>query len=155
MPLVWKEMAEVEFWIVGSNPPSDLRALSNHDRRVMVTGFVPQVQDVLKTMTTVLCPWRGTYGFRSRLVEVMALGVPVIASPDAVHGMDMTEGEGIFLRERPAEMALVALQILRDPALAQQQSHRARRQIEQRYGYQTTYQRLAHEIRQFVIHRRG
>jgi len=49
---------------------------------------------VLKTITVLLCPFTGTYGFRSRVIEAMALGIPVVATPDAVHGMDLTIRKG-------------------------------------------------------------
>ena len=68
MPIVWKKWPLAEIWLVGSNPSDDLRALQR-DPRVRVTGFVDDVQSVLRTMTAVLCPWEGTWGFRSRLIE--------------------------------------------------------------------------------------
>jgi glycosyltransferase involved in cell wall biosynthesis len=82
MPSIWKHSPGTELWLIGSHPPERLRALAC-DPRIKVTGFVPDVKPLLSTMTAVLCPWKGTYGFRSRLVEVMALGTPVVATPDA------------------------------------------------------------------------
>src|SRR5690606_14691233 len=70
MPTVWAHFPDVELWIVGSRPPATIQALAEQDSRVTVTGFVERVQDVLQTMTAVLCPWTGKYGFRSRLIEV-------------------------------------------------------------------------------------
>ncbi len=146
LPRVREEMPEVELWLVGSDPPASLSALAETDRRLRVTGFVDDVQKLLRTMTLVLCPWTGTYGFRSRLVQVMALGVPVIASPDAVAGMDLTSGDGIFLAEGAGAMAEAALALLRDPELARQQADSARRVVESRYSFEATYGRLASEL---------
>src|SRR5262249_29035716 len=87
MPEIWRRFPDAEFWIVGGNPPETIRALGS-DSRVKVTGFVENVQPVLSRMSLLLCPWSGIFGFRSRLIEAMALGVPVVTSPDAVYGME-------------------------------------------------------------------
>ncbi|NDJ34788.1 MAG: glycosyltransferase [Chloroflexi bacterium] len=146
MPLIWQDRPETELWIVGSGPPADIRALADADPRVRVTGFVDDVQRVLATMSVVLCPWEGTYGFRSRLIEVMAVGVPVVASPDAVYGMGMHAGRGIFLPEDDAGMAQAALDLLRDPDFARAQSQAARAQVVDSFSYEATYIKLARDL---------
>jgi glycosyltransferase involved in cell wall biosynthesis len=145
MPRIWQEHPDTEFWIVGSKPPDFIRGLAR-DSRVHVTGFVEQVQDVLKTMSLVLCPWSGTYGFRSRVVEVMSLGVPVAASNDAVYGMGFEVGQGIVLANTPAEIAGLALEWLADEKELNHQSLLARQQMEEKFSYEATYVRLSHEL---------
>jgi len=155
MPLVWREVPEAELWLVGSNPPSFLAALPKNDPRVKVTGFVPKVQDILKTMSVVLCPWQGTYGFRSRVVEVMALGVPVVASPDAVDGMELQHAAGIFLERQERNMAAVSLLLLTDRGFAQAQSRSARREIEARFSFPSCYSSLARDLGRLVFRAAG
>ncbi len=150
MPAIWRQIPNAELWIVGSDPPNFLRALAEKDRRVIVTGFVEHPQNVLQTVSALLCPWSGTYGFRSRLIEVMALGVPVIASPDAVYGMDMKIGQGIFLEDSHEGIAARALRLLANKTLLEQQSRLARKQMEESFSYEATYARLAEELLKFV-----
>jgi glycosyltransferase involved in cell wall biosynthesis len=138
MPVIWEQFPDVELWIVGNDPPAIIKDLER-DARMHVTGFVENPQDILKTMSLVLCPWSGTYGFRSRLVEVMALGVPVVASQEAVFGMCLDEGQGIVLAETPAAMAERALNWISNPMELQQQSLLARSQMERKFSYQVTY----------------
>jgi polysaccharide biosynthesis protein PslH len=149
MPLIWQHIPDAQFWIVGSNPPPSIQSIPTRDPRVTVTGFVQDAPTVLGSMSAVLCPWVGTYGFRSRLVEVMALGVPVIASPDAVYGMDMDEARGIFLRQTDAEMASACLHLLQDQNFASRQSQLARQQIEEKYSYEATYGKLADDLSRY------
>jgi len=145
MPLIWEQFPLVEFWIVGSNPPGFISDLER-DQRVHVTGFVDQPQAILKTMTLVLCPWSGTYGFRSRVVEVMALGVPVIASSDAVYGMGFDKGSGIIWGNDSAEMATNAVNLLHDESELHRQSYLARLQVEEKFSYEATYFKLSAEL---------
>jgi len=138
MPVIWQTFPDVELWIVGSNPPDFIKNLER-DPRVHVTGFVERPQDVLQSMALVLCPWSGTYGFRSRVVEVMALGVPVVASRDAVHGMGFIEGQGIVTFDTADAMGQQAMRFLVDESALQIQSRAARQQIEQNFSYEATY----------------
>ncbi|MEM6325517.1 MAG: glycosyltransferase family 4 protein [Bacteroidota bacterium] len=147
MPEVWREHPEAELFIIGSKPPDFLRALAEADPRVTVTGFVPRVQDVLGRATVVVCPWEGTYGFRSRLVEVMALGVPVITTPDAVFGMDLEHERGLLLAEDLTGLIQETLRLLADSAFASRQSALAREETERRFSMESTYGALADWLR--------
>jgi len=145
MPAIWQRFPDAELWLVGSNPTDRLRSLTS-DPRVKVTGFVDNVQDVLKTMSLVLCPWSGTYGFRSRIVEAMALGVPVVASPAAADGMELEPERGILFGATDAELAHQSLRLLAEPAFALTQSRSARQTVERLYSLESTYGRLFNEL---------
>ena len=150
MPIIWREYPNIQLWLIGSNPPEFLLELAKNDHRVKVTGFVERIQDVLSKVSIVLCPWSGTYGFRSRLVEVMALGVPVVASSEAVHGMQLEAGRGIFLEETPEHMARACVNLLRQPDFAKHQSRLARQLVEEKFSYEITYGKLANYLFEFL-----
>ena len=154
MPVIWQRFPDAELWLVGSNPTERLRNLTS-DPRVKVTGFVDAVQDVLKTMSLVLCPWAGTYGFRSRIVEVMALGVPVVATPAAVDGMELESGRGIILADSDEALAEQALELLSAPNQLEAQSRLARLEMERLYTLEHTYGRLMTELHDWLEQRRA
>jgi len=150
MPRIWNTMPEVEFWFVGSQTPAFIAALAA-DPRVHVTGYIEHPAEVLGTMTLILCPWSGgTHGFRSRLIEAMALGVPVIANQDAVYGMGMEPGRGIFIEESDDDFAAMALKLLSDPNLACEQSRLAREQVEEKFSFEATYGQCARQMREMI-----
>jgi glycosyltransferase involved in cell wall biosynthesis len=153
MPQIWKRFPDAELWLVGSNPSERLRRLTS-DWRVHVTGFVERVQDVLCTMSLVLCPWSGAYGFRSRIVEVMALGVPLVATPEAVDGMELESGRGIILANSDHDLAEGALGLLSAPNQLKTQSRLARSEMERLYNLDNTYGRLMTELRDWLAERK-
>ena len=146
MPRVWESEPRAEYWIVGSNPPPEIRDLAASEPRVRVTGFVEDVVPLLQSMTLVVCPWKGTYGFRSRLVQVMALGLPVVTSPDAIWGMDFQHGKGILLADDGESFAKQAVELLRNTDLAQSQGILGRQAVEDKYSFEATYGQLTREI---------
>jgi glycosyltransferase involved in cell wall biosynthesis len=141
MPQIWRRMPEAELWMIGSDPPAFIRDLQE-DPRVKVTGYVERVQEALHSMSLILCPFVGTFGFRSRLIEAMALGVPVVATRDAGHGMALENERGIFLLNSDAEMAKACLNLLDDQQFALKQSRLARKQVEEKFSFEATYGKL-------------
>jgi glycosyltransferase involved in cell wall biosynthesis len=152
MPRVWKKFPNAELWLVGSGPSEQLRRLAS-DPRVKVTGYVEGIQDVLRSMSLVLCPWSGTYGFRSRIVEVMALGVPLVATPSAVDGMELKSGRGIILAESDDAISQSAMDLLSEPAQLETQSRLARAEMERLYDLEKTYSRFMGELREWLAGR--
>lgn len=149
MPLIWKERPETELYIIGNSPRKVLLDLQA-DKRIKVTGFVEDVKEAIRHLSAVFCPWEGTYGFRSRLIEVMAVGVPVIVSPDAVFGMEMDLGEGIYFAENEAEFARHALELMNNSDTLQEQSRRARSEAERKFSYENTYVKGVKEIAEWA-----
>lgn len=150
MPIIWEKIPDVEFWIVGANPSDGLRDLPRRDSRIKVTGFIEDIKTVLSSATVILCPNKGTYGFRSRVVEAMALGVPVIASEDAVYGMGLENGKGIVICADAKSIAAAAVQCIRYPEIARGQSLLAREEVERKYSSQHTYEKITDFLLSFV-----
>jgi glycosyltransferase involved in cell wall biosynthesis len=143
MPLVWSAMPEAEFWIVGSNPPPALLEIARTDERVLVTGFVEDVGATLGSMSVVLCPWRGRFGFRSRVVEAQAIGVPVVATAEAIDGMDLRADVDVLVADTPEKMASAASLLAKDRDLSFRISRSARQRVEELYSFDATYGKLA------------
>jgi glycosyltransferase involved in cell wall biosynthesis len=153
MPRIWERFPDAELWFVGVNPPASLLALTR-DPRVRVTGFVPDAGKVLATMFCVVCPWSGTYGFRSRLVEVMSVGAPVVASRDAVSGMELEHGKGVLLADDDEGLARLVNGLLENVPFAQEQSRLGRARVEELFSVEKTYGRWMREMSEW-LHRRG
>jgi glycosyltransferase involved in cell wall biosynthesis len=141
MPLIWQQRPEVELWIVGSNPPDSLLNATAGEPRITVTGFLEDPRSTLASASLVLCPWTGTYGFRSRIVEVLGLGIPVVCSQDAVAGMQLLPG-GFVPRETAEDMAEEAIRLLSPSGFVLEASIAARSAAEA-LSIGSTYEQLA------------
>src|ERR1700752_294681 len=149
MPRIWEKFPKAELWLIGSNPPERLKVLSS-DPRIKVTGYVDEVGKRLGQMSVVVCPWTGRYGFRSRLIEVLATGVPLVASNDAVWGMGLTHGEGIMLGSTEQELIEHALRIIQEPAFAKDLSSAGRQWVEDNFSFENTYGKFGIELSQWL-----
>lgn len=152
MPIVWDHDPDCRLWLLGSNPPEDIRALAA-DERVWVPGFVEDLAATLHRVRAVLCPFTGTYGFRSRIVELLSAGTPVVCSPDAVYGMGLAEAGAVAVGDDSEALARLAIELLDHPDRAQELSRTGRRAVEDRYSFDATYGHLADELATFAASR--
>ena len=145
MPIIWSKIPSAEIWLIGSNPRKELLSIASSDSRIYVTGYLQDPRQTLSEITA-FCPWKGIFGFRSRIVELMALGIPVIASPDAVAGMGLEAGNGLFLAENEEGFAEFGCRLGLDPTEAAETSKIARKEAERLFSTKATYGNLFTEI---------
>ena len=63
-------------------------------------------------------PLRWGSGVRMRILEAWARGVPVVATPEAAHGLDVRDGRELLVAATPADFAAAIERLHADPALA-------------------------------------
>lgn len=146
MPRVWNKHPDAEYWMIGGSPTEELRKLAETDMRFKLTGFVENLSSTLGQVSVLVCPWHGTHGFRSRLIEVMAVGVPVVATFDAVYGMRLEADQGLRLAETASEMADHVIDWLSSPEDLAEQGARARQQVQAKLSYENTYLCFAQDL---------
>lgn len=93
-------------------------------------------------------PWeRGKCGYK--LVQYMACGLPVVASPVGINARIVAPGVNGFLATSPAQWEQALVQLADDPALRQRLGQAGRALVETRYSLQVAAPRLAnwlHEL---------
>jgi len=83
---------------------------------------------------------RGKCGYK--LIQYMACGLPVIASPVGVNTRIVAEGITGFLASSSQEWAAAVLKLSADPALRSRLGTAGRQKIEQEYSLQVAAPRL-------------
>ncbi len=86
VPLLRARVPGVTFWAVGANPTAEVRALATFEG-VFVTGRVEDVRPYVAHASVIVCPLRIARGIQNKVLEGMAMGRPVIASPGAFEGI--------------------------------------------------------------------
>lgn len=90
-PRVRQTQPEAELFIVGHSPAPALVAAGQRPG-VMVTGFVEDVRPYLERAAVFAAPLRFGAGIQNKVLEAMAMEVPVVASPLAADGLNTEEG---------------------------------------------------------------
>jgi polysaccharide biosynthesis protein PslH len=112
MPLVWQQLPRAQLALVGGGlqqPPSD-------DPRVQTLGFVPDLRDAYANASCAVVPLLEGGGTPLKLIEALAYGLPVVATPRAAAGLRLRDGEHCLIAGDAHAFAAALVRVLRDGA---------------------------------------
>jgi polysaccharide biosynthesis protein PslH len=128
--------------VLGAGPPDDIRGLAR-EGRVTVTGFVEDVREFIARSLVLILPLSLSGGFRSRVVEAMAMGVPVVGTRNALDSVGLTHGVHGYISDDDAEIAGCAVRLATDRDLRKRMSARCVRLASEAFSIGNTYGRLS------------
>ncbi len=136
LPQLLNSLTSVKMQLVGNAPPPALLALAGTRGGVQieVTGRVPDVRPYLARASAFVCPLRMGAGIKNKVLEALAMGCPVVATPLSLDGIAALDGEQV-LAASETTFASRILELLADPALQARLSSGGRRLIETQYSW--------------------
>nr|WP_255356143.1 glycosyltransferase [Haloarcula sp. CBA1127] len=144
-PIIRSRYPTAEFQVVGTDP-SDRVASTDARPGVTVTGFVDDPAEYLDRADIVVAPMRHGSGLQNKVLEAMALGRPVVATPLAREGINALDGKHIVISDTATEFANAIDQLLSDADKRRAIGTAARTLVEQRY----TWAQIGSELRDRV-----
>jgi glycosyltransferase involved in cell wall biosynthesis len=134
VPRLRSGLPEAELRLVGARPAGAVRALARGPG-VSLAAAVPDMAPELARASVAIIPMRAGSGVQNKVLEAMAVGTPVVATPRAAAALDAQPGEHLLIAEDAEGLAAAALTLLRDPARARTLARAARALVEQRYRW--------------------
>ena len=145
-PLIRQKLPEAVFEIVGRYPPKAVRRLGQMDG-VQVVGEVADVRSYVVGADVSVAPMRIARGVQNKVLEAMALGVPVVATPAAIEGIDVCNGEEVLIATSAGEFAQQVLQLLSNAELRKTITKKARNKMNQSYNWDLVGSKLEKLLR--------
>jgi polysaccharide biosynthesis protein PslH len=133
LPLIKEVYPDVTLTLIGKNPPSDLQKYS--DKGVNIIGYVPKVQPYLNKAALYIAPLFVGSGIRIKILEAMAIGLPVVATSIASEGIYGNDEDGLFIRNGEEEWAETIVSLLKDPENTSKLRSRAQSFIRENYSW--------------------
>jgi glycosyltransferase involved in cell wall biosynthesis len=156
MPLVWAQRPDATIWIVGKEPPAEIRGLAYRNgnlNRVVVTGTVPDIRPFLHHATVAVAPILYGAGIQNKLLEAMASGTPVIASPQAMAGLPAQSSESALVADGPESFAAAIVRLLGDKAARITLGQRGRCYVEEHHAWPNVVTQLEGIYRDAIAER--
>lgn len=141
LPLIRRTVPDVHLTICGSRPSKPVLRLASLPG-VEVTGRVPDVRPYLDRAEVFIAPLRLARGIQNKVLEAMAMGLPVVASTTVANGAAIPEGEGIVAADTPAAFAAHVVRLLGDAPYRLAMAARARAAVEQTYDWPSQFAAL-------------
>lgn len=143
MPRVWAERPQARVQIVGQDPPPAIvsRARAQPDR-VAVTGWVQDLRPFLGRATVAAAPIVYGAGIQNKVLEAMAMGAPVVTTPNGTSALDVESGREALVADEADGLALAILRLLDDAPLREKVSRGGRLYVEQNHNWDQVARQL-------------
>ncbi len=140
-PLLRQRRPQMKLLIVGADPIPAVRQLGALPG-VTVTGSVPDVRPHILRSAAMVAPLHIARGTQNKILEAMAMGVPVVSSRIAAGGVDAVEGEHLLVADTPQQYAEAIVRLAEDPGERARLARAGRERMLSHHAWPKSMQRL-------------
>ncbi|MEX0895694.1 MAG: glycosyltransferase family 4 protein [Patescibacteria group bacterium] len=134
-PKIKSETPDSKLWIVGSAPTPDIFAYQETDENITVTGNIPDIRDAFTKSHVLLAPVFSGKGTRYKILEALASGTPVVATPVAVEGLQVEERKHVLIGTSDKKLAALTTELLNTPSLRAQLAKEGKKFVQKNYDW--------------------
>jgi glycosyltransferase involved in cell wall biosynthesis len=145
LPAVRQRVPAAHVTIVGKNPPPEVLALARTQPHVEVAANVRDVVPYFRGAHVLAVPLEAGGGTRLKILEAFATGLPVVSTPVGCEGIDGVHGQHLLIADR-AQFADAVVQVLLDPASAQERAARAQELARRAYDWSAVGRRAVEAV---------
>jgi glycosyltransferase involved in cell wall biosynthesis len=113
LPLIKMQLPDVRLYIVGQKPHRRLEALRDNEH-IALTGWVADVAPFLHAAAVYVAPLRMGSGTRLKILEAMAAGCAITATPLAAAGLPDEARSALVIAETAAQMSEAITDLLQN-----------------------------------------
>jgi glycosyltransferase involved in cell wall biosynthesis len=97
----------------------------------------------LAKATVMVLPLNVAGGFRSRSIEVMAMGIPIVGTSQALSNLELENGKHGYISDFDNEIANYLIKLLTNIGQLQKMSKACKEFVTKKYSIETTYGKLS------------
>ena len=106
---IWEKITQkhqdLKLYIVGKNPDARLQAFAAKDKRIILTGFVEQVEPYFSKSRVFITPLRFGSGIKVKVINSLYRGIPTVTTSIGTEGLRVKDDEHIFIKDNPTDFA--------------------------------------------------
>jgi glycosyltransferase involved in cell wall biosynthesis len=139
----------VELIVVGSGATTELRSLAQRPGFMLVED-PPNIREVAATASVSIVPLRLDPGTNLKVLDSMALGLPVVSTSVGCAGISVKDGENLVIRDDAVGFAEAVGQLLGSANLWRRIRQNGRATVEERYRWDSVLLPLEAALRSVV-----
>lgn len=140
-PLLKLRKPNLKLLIVGADPSPEMIKLGQLPG-VTVTGSVPDVRPYIRGSALMVAPLNIARGTQNKILEAMAMGVPVVTSTIAAGGVDAESVTHFLVADSAQDYARAVLSIIDNPAERDRLAVSGRERMLSHHAWPKSMQRL-------------
>ncbi|MCY1526061.1 sugar transferase, PEP-CTERM/EpsH1 system associated [compost metagenome] len=115
MPMVWRKRPEIRLYLLGNNPPPELR--SRQDDRIIIPGFIEDVSNYFLKAKIFVAPLRYGAGMKGKIGQSLSFGLPIVSTSIGTEGMNLKDNISVLEANNAADFADKILRLYEDSEL--------------------------------------
>ena len=119
--------------------PDEVRAELENVKGLCLLGEVESTAAVMATWQFTLCPIAFGTGLKTKVLEAMAAGLPVLTNETGAEGINAQNGKELFSLQDAAALAATAEKLLLDPALCHQTGAAAKQFVSTHFDWSIVF----------------
>lgn len=139
-PKVVQKVPNIKLYIVGSGVTKAVEDLKNNN--IIITGEVEDIRQYLKKPNIFVAPVRLGGGIKGKVLEAMAMGVPVVATKEAISGIDYSIGNFALISDDIDIFADNVVKLYNNETMYKALSDNSRKIVEANYDWKKIVEKL-------------
>ncbi|MBU1101710.1 MAG: glycosyltransferase [Bacteroidetes bacterium] len=131
-PIILKKIPSIIFYIVGNNPPEEIKRLNS--KNIIVTGWVPEIKPYLDKCRVSVVPLRFGAGMKGKVGETLSNGVPMVSTSIGAEGIGIENNVHSFITDESKEFAEFTVKLYQDETIWSQFSKNGKKLIDSNYS---------------------
>ncbi len=130
---------EYRFYVIGACPEK-VEKTYEKNKNIIFCGRVEDLREYVEKTVVFLSPIAYGTGIKTKIVEAMAMGMPVVTNSVGAEGICAVNNKDFIVREKPEEIAIETDRLLENLELASNIGENARKFAEENFRWEKIFE---------------
>jgi glycosyltransferase involved in cell wall biosynthesis len=131
-----KTYPDLKMYLVGKKPTARIKRLVRDRKGIILTGYVNDIRPYLEKATVGVYPMRIGTGIKDRVLEAMAMELPVVTTVRGAYGIEIENNKNGIIAGKTTSFVDIILDLLSNRTLRKKMGQEARKTILADYTWQ-------------------
>lgn len=128
---------EIKLYLIGHIPDYLLTMIKSN--QIKALGYVDDLFRTVLSTEVYFAPLAFGTGIKTKIIEAMAMGMPVVTNSIGAEGLAVQSGKELFIADDPQELANIAIRLLNDPKLREEVGLQGQKYVRSNHDWEIIY----------------
>jgi len=148
LPLIKKKVQKIKLYIVGINPPNNIKGLANNN--VIVTGFVEDVRKYIAKGQVFIVPLKTGSGMRIKILNALAMRKAIVSTSVGCEGIEVVDGKNIYIADNKQQFAEKVIYLLKNDDERKRLGQEGIKLIKEKYQWEKIAEQIETEYMEII-----
>ena len=134
-PAIRRDVPEAIFHLVGASPAVEVQKLASRPG-IKLSADLPDLRSALCSAQIYVCALRYGSGIKNKILEAMAMQLPIVGYPGSTAGIDCVAGRHLLVADNPEQFAAQVLDLFKRPERAREIAEAGRQLVQENYSWE-------------------